>query len=245
MNNRYKRLFESEKSEGEFWPSFTDMLAAILLVMLLILTVYIDRVYADYRDQKAAADALKVEADALRIEADALKAEVEKVRGVREELVAELMAVFKKNGLDVSIDDKTGAIQFNSDVLFEYNQDQLSNTFKSQLKSIIPTYFKILYSEKYRDYIAEVIVEGHTDDKGAYLYNLDLSQRRAFNVVSYIISDEFGDFENKKFVIKGITANGRSFSHPIYIKDSKEINDQRSRRVEIKYRFVNITMDED
>lgn len=231
MNNRYKRLFESDKTEGEFWPSFTDMLAAILLVMLLILAVYIDRVYADYRVQKA--------------EADSLRVEVEKVRGVREELINELMTVFKENGLDVSIDAKTGAIQFTSNVLFEYNSDKLSDSFKVQLKEIMPTYFKILYSEKYRDYIAEVIVEGHTDDASTYLYNLDLSQRRAFSVVSYIISDEFGNFENKDHVIKGITANGRSYSQPIYIQGTTEIDDERSRRVEIKYRFVNTIIEEE
>lgn len=233
MNNRYKRLFDSDKTEGEFWPSFTDMLAAILLVILLILTVYIDRVFADYREQKE-------QAEALRLEADALRAEVDQMRGVREELVQELIAVFTDNGLDVSVDEKTGAIQFNSDVLFEFKSDKLSNTFKKQLKEIIPTYFSILYSEKYRDYIAEVIIEGHTDDEGGYLLNLDLSQRRAFSVVSYIISEEFGNFENKSHVVKGITANGRSYSQPILVPGTNEIDDDKSRRVEIKYRFVNI-----
>jgi len=124
MNNRYKRLFDSDKTEGEFWPSFTDMLAAILLVMLLILTVYIDQVFADYREQKA--------------EADALRVEVEQMRGVREELVQELMTVFQDNGLDVSVNEKTGDIQFTTDVLFEFNSDQLSSTFKQELKEFVP-----------------------------------------------------------------------------------------------------------
>ena len=35
MNNRYKRLFEDGDKEGDFWPTFTDMLATILLVVLL------------------------------------------------------------------------------------------------------------------------------------------------------------------------------------------------------------------
>ena len=70
--------------------------------------------------------------------------------------------------------------------------------------------------------------------------NLDLSQRRAYSVVRYIISDEFGDFENKPYVVKGITANGRSYSHPVLVQGTNEVNDDKSRRVEIKYRFVNI-----
>lgn len=226
MNNRYKRLFDSDKAEGEFWPSFTDMLAAILLVMLLILTVYIDRVFADYREQKA--------------EADALRVEVEQLRGVREELVQELLTAFKDKGLEVSVDEKTGDIQFTTDVLFDFDSDQLSESFKKDLKEFIPLYFSILYGEKYRDYIAEVIIEGHTDDEGSYLTNLDLSQRRAYSVVRYIISDEFGDFDNKQHVVKSITANGRSYSHPILVPGTTEVDDDKSRRVEIKYRFVNI-----
>jgi chemotaxis protein MotB len=90
---------------------------------------------------------------------------------------------------------------------------------------------------KYNDSIAEVVVEGHTDDKGDYMYNLDLSQRRAFSVVKYILSDEFGDFPYKNQVTKNITANGRSESQLKIVKG--KVDRAQSRRVEFEFRLKN------
>lgn len=229
MNNRYKRLFEANDHEGEFWPSFTDMLAAILLVMLLLLTVYIDRVYADYMKQKE--------------QAEEYRQQIEELQGVSQELIEKLITQFSDKGLDIEVDPKTGAIEFNSEFLFDYDSAKMSRSFKGQLQEIMPLYFSIIYSEEFRDHIAEVIVEGHTDDDGDYLYNLDLSQRRAHNVVSYILSEEFGTYENKNLVMKDITANGRSYSEPKYVGDTKEVDDDKSRRVEINYRLRNNLLD--
>ena len=47
-----------------------------------------------------------------------------------------------------------------------------------------------LLSEEYRDYVGEIIVEGHTDTTGQYLNNLALSQQRALAVATYCLSDE-------------------------------------------------------
>ena len=87
----------------------------------------------------------------------------------------------------------------------------------------------------YSDYIAEIIIEGHTDTQGAYMYNLELSQKRALSVCKYcldIISED--DRFDSDYIRSITTANGRSWSNPIYSADGK-IDMDASRRVEFKF----------
>ncbi len=70
------------------------------------------------------------------------------------------------------------------------------------------------------------------------MYNLELSQKRAFEVVKYILSDEFGQLtkEENEVLKSMLTANGRSFSNPI-MKEDRNIDVEKSRRVEFKFRL--------
>lgn len=55
----------------------------------------------------------------------------------------------------------------------------------------MPKYLDILLKSGYEEYIAEIIIEGHTDRDGSYMYNMKLSQERAYSVAEYILSDDF------------------------------------------------------
>ena len=41
-------------------------------------------------------------------------------------------------------------------------------------------------------YVSEIIIEGHTDTNGSYIYNLELSQQRAFSVAKYCLTESNG-----------------------------------------------------
>lgn len=161
--------------------------------------------------------------------------QIEYLTGIRRDIIEDLDKEFKKRDLDVVVDPKTGTIKFSNDLLFETGKAEIRPAFKNYLKEFIPVYFSILYG-KYKDHVSEVIVEGHTDDVGTFMYNLDLSQQRAFSVVSYILSDDFGDFPHKSTVKTQISANGRSFSRLKYTESGK-IDRKNSRRVELKFRL--------
>ncbi|WP_144530125.1 OmpA family protein, partial [Peribacillus simplex] len=81
------------------------------------------------------------------------------------------------------VDPQTGAIRFSGGVFFESNSSEVSPTGREYLEEFIPQYINILLSDRFRDEISQIIVEGHTDTAGGYLYNLQLSQDRALSVV--------------------------------------------------------------
>ena len=157
--------------------------------------------------------------------------------GIRTELVEALRQAFEGTA-KVSVDSKTGAIMFDSSVLFDFNMSELRPEGEEFLKDFLPQYFNVLLSDEFRDYVSEIIIEGHTDDVGDYITNLELSQQRALAVATYCLEDESGIIDPgvTETLRDIVTANGRSYSNPIYSEDGT-VNEEASRRVEIKFRL--------
>jgi len=86
-----------------------------------------------------------------------------------------------------------------------------------------------------KKYLERIVIEGHTDSDGAYLFNLNLSQQRAYAVMNYLLTLEFTKKNNIKPLL---VASGRSYLDPIYYKNGKE-NKYASRRIEIKFSLKN------
>lgn len=117
---------------------------------------------------------------------------------------------------------KDNAIVFNSpDVLFKVNKSDITPEFKTILKDFFPRYVKILTSKEYRDDIKEVRVEGHTSDtwasssskKEIYLKNMQLSQNRAYKVLSYCYSlEDAVTKDNRPWLESFFRANGMAFA---------------------------------
>lgn len=171
----------------------------------------------------------------------ATKSELQDIVGIRTDIIGALQSTF--NNSSMSVDAQTGSITFSSDVLFKYNSANLTDASKSSLKEVIPKYLDVLMQEQYRTYIAEIIIEGHTDTDGSYSSNMKLSYNRANAVADFCLDEKNGLSEEKIEQLQELlTVNGRSYSDPVYKKDSagkttEEIDMNASRRVEIKFRL--------
>lgn len=162
---------------------------------------------------------------------------LDKLVGVRSELIEALKKEFDDTDLGVRIDPQTGAIAFDSSILFDFNDDKLKPQGTEFLTEFFPRYMSILLSDEFREYISEIIIEGHTDTSGGYLLNLELSQRRALSVATFCLEDSNNILEiDVEELRKIITANGRSYSDPVY-DENGEVNMDASRRVEFKFRL--------
>jgi len=221
----------------------------------------LDRLGIDYGNLLSASNAAKQELEQARNvmqtqsnqlalyqkELTEKQTQLEQMVGVKAQIIEALSTELERHNIVVSVDAQTGAIALPSEMLFAVGENQLSGTGMSYLDRFLPVYLNVLLSEEFKPHVAEIIIEGHTDSTGksgrdAYLYNLELSQRRALSVSNYILRPQYMagnlllDGQQMNELRTLITASGRSFSALIYNEDGTE-NMKASRRVEIKFRL--------
>ena len=291
MKNR--RRNREAFAEHSYWQSYSDMMAALLLIFILLIAITL----AIYRQKTSDLDQTRLALNAAQSELDATiedlelsKAELEKsngelasslaelqqayaqaaltqeelnnayleienarqeltttkqelqdIVGIRTDIIGALQTAFSNSTMKV--DAQTGSITFSSDVLFRYNSASLTAESRETLKNIIPMYLDVLLQDQFRGYIAEIIIEGHTDTDGGDQSNMELSYERANAVADFCLNKSNGLSEEKiEQLQKLLTVNGKSWSTPVYLKDAAgnptgEVDMPASRRVEIKFRL--------
>lgn len=221
MNFFFKVTKPTKNEEKtDFWTSYSDLMSGMLLMFILLFILML------YHNQTAVAEEQRVMADA--------KQQLEDYLGVRKSIIEDLKKEFSKRQLNLEIDPDTGAISLPGNVLFSVDSTTITEEGLTFLYEFIPIYISTLLNGKYRNNIAQIIIEGHTDDTGSYIYNLELSQGRAFSVVRTIFSPGFPEFTYQEILPQFLTANGRSFSKPLYTKENT-IDKDKSRRVEFLF----------
>ena len=211
----------------DYWQSYSDMMAALLFMFILIMSITL---ISSYQNSEKIVEQNKL----LQEQKD----QISKILGIKPDIVRTLKA--ELDGFDVNIDDKTGDIMFKSDILFDYNMIHLKKEGSNFLNGFMPKYLSVILDEKYVPYIAEIIIEGHTDNQGSYMYNLKLSQDRALSVAEFCIGEKNTFLRGKKLeqLRKIITVNGKAYSNPVYKDSTKTVIDaEKSRRVEVKFRL--------
>lgn len=161
--------------------------------------------------------------------------------GVRTKIVRELTAALNKAALKASVDSNTGDIVLESAVFFDYGKNTIKEAGQAFLNQFIPIYLGVLLQPEYSDYLGEIIIEGHTDTQGDYLFNLELSQERALSVATYCLEMPGLNERQLEKLREILTAKGRSESDPIYNADGT-INMDACRRVEFKFRMKDSEM---
>ena len=215
------KLFNGKQEENP-WISISDLMSVLMMVFLFVSITYM----------------VKITIEKKRIETIAVTYE-----NLQNELYLDLKKEFGKNLKDWNavLDESTLSIRFEQpDILFEVGSAELKNNFKALLDDFFPRYLNILTSDKYKNDIEEIRIEGHTSsewfsktsEQQAYFNNMELSQNRTRKVLEYILRQDWNKnlFEWEK---KHLTANGLSSSKLIFDADGQE-NKEKSRRVEFR-----------
>jgi len=196
------------------WISISDMMSGLMLVFLFIAISFMVKVEAQMQEMKDVA-----------IEYRDTKV------NLNEALFEEFENDFKS--WDASITKDNSIIFSSEEVLFEVSKSKINNKFKVVLEDFFSRYIKILTTPEYKNEILELRVEGHTSDswlnatskEEIYLKNMQLSQDRAYEVLSFCYSLEKQTVvENRIWLEKHFRANGMAFSK---LKDA-----EKARRVE-------------
>ena len=160
------------------------------------------------------------------------KAKIKSLTGIKIKVISELK---QSLGNKVLIDANSGSLRLSSNILFDRGSHELKETSKKELKKVFIDYIGALISNRnIKSQLDRIVIEGHTDSDGTYLYNLNLSQKRAYAVMNYLLTLDFTKQNNIKPLL---VASGRSYLDAIQT-NNKEDKDA-SRRIEIKFSLKN------
>lgn len=276
-----RRKRKSNEEETSYWLSYSDMMAALLLVFVLIISFtmlqskrqyeqkerellsqqnvigeqqkemesqkgIMDKQKAQLNEQKKEMESQEAIVNQQKERMASQQAQLDKIIGVKSDLIAALRDEFDGSDLRVSVDSQTGAITFDASVLFDKGKYEIKEDGKKFLDQFLPRYFNVLLKNDFHQYVSEIIIEGHTDTTADYLYNLELSQQRALSVAKYCLDEKSSSISKDQIeqLQKIMTANGRSFSNPVY-NTNGSIDMDASRRVEFKFRLKDEEMVEE
>lgn len=196
--------------------SISDMMSGLMLVFLFISIGFMLEVESDKAKMRdVAAHYRDTQAD------------------INEALYAEFEDELKSWNATITKDNR---VVFDSpDTLFAVSSSKIDDKFKNILKDFFPRFVKILQSKKFATKVQDVRIEGYTSSEWAsatspeeiYLKNMQLSQKRAYAVLSFCYTlDDARVKENRKWLEEKLRANGMAFS--------KTVKKRQSRRVEFK-----------
>ena len=189
------------------------------------------------KDQKlanllTALDNKKTRYDDLLARLQKQRAQIRSLTGIQLKVIAALKETL---GNKINIDRHNGALRLSSNVLFDKGKSDLKEAAKTQLATAFNDYIGALVTNRaIRPHLDRIVIEGHTDSDGTYMYNLALSQRRALAVMNYLLTLPIAQKYNLK---KLLVASGRAYLDPI--RHGGLEDKDASRRIEIKFQLKN------
>jgi outer membrane protein OmpA-like peptidoglycan-associated protein len=210
---------DTQQSNQSHWIPLADLMTGLMMVFMLLTAAFMLRV--EQTTTLVVKEYEETKNDLLR----ALQAEFEKdLKQWNAELLGDMTIRFK-----------------DPNVMFATGSAHLSPQFQLVLQEFFPRYVKLLVSDKYKDAIKEVRIEGHTssvwntatDLRTGYFKNMELSQARTRSALQYLLS--LSDTSNHQdWLIKHVTANGLSSSKPITNDEASVEGQLANQRVEFR-----------
>jgi hypothetical protein len=203
-----------EEAEKPFWISFSDMMTALMVLFLVVMTVALLAVTHSIR-------------------------EGEKKKVMREDEIGMLMERIKGETMSfpgIAIRGQT--IDFGDQARFDTDSHRLSQDQEKHLRAFAPLILKIARDPLGKKWLKRVVVEGYADRRGTYLHNLNLSIQRSERVLCALLSrPEPGETpmatEDRRLIRELFLVGGASFN-------SLKKTPEESRRIELKLEFLEL-----
>jgi len=174
----------------------------------------------------------RVRYDALLAKMQRQKAQIRALTGIKLQVITALKEAL---GDKIDIDKKSGSLKLSSNILFDKGSAVLKEEAKTALKEAFEEYIGTLMRDRrIKPHLDKIIIEGHTDSDGGYLYNLELSQKRAFAVMNYLLTLDIAKRYNLKPLL---VASGRAYLDAVKVNGVED--KEASRRIEIKFTLKN------
>lgn len=231
------KLFKKMKNQHgdeSLWSSVSDLMSGLMIIFLFISVAFMSKVNNENL--------------VIKNEQKAIKEIVETYENLRMNIYNDLAEEFENDmeKLKIEIDPDDLSVTFKEpEVFFHIGSATLKPKFKEIINDFFPRYINIIYG-KYKENIEEIKIAGYTSSEwgtgekitmlDSYFNNMELSQSRTRNVLSYVMKLD-ATKSHRDWLIEHITANGMSYSHRKYMDDDNTKEDKiKSRRVEFKIR---------
>lgn len=199
-----------DEAEKPFWISYADLMTALMVLFLVVMSVALLAVTKKISDEERA----KVEYDA---EVAQFLTEIERAT---------------RRYPEVSLDRARGVIDFGSKATFPDRGYRLTEDQARDLRAFVPEILALAASPRGERLLKRVVVEGFTSPTGTYLFNLNLSLQRSQSVLCALFAepspDELRMMPTQLRQIRDLfLVGGYSFN-------SVRATDAESRRVELR-----------
>jgi len=203
----------SDEAEKPFWISFADLMTAMMVLFVLVMSVALLAVTKTV-------------------------SEAERKKAEREQDVQRLLDKVEKAAapFGVTVDRKRQVVDFGDRARFDTGSYQLTRDQAKLLRAFVPKVLDIARDDLGKRVLKRIVVEGYTDQRGTYLYNLNLSMQRSQRVLCALL-DKPGSEERplegreQEEVRELFLVGGYSFN------SSKPTLDE-SRRIELRLEFL-------
>lgn len=214
----------SDSQEPEYWLSYSDLMAGLLMVFALLLMAAL---HQEGR-RKCQIEIYERTAQAMR-----------ELLDTRQRVIRELQERF--DGGDRVVVDSAGTVRFAGSLLFDQASAEVSPDGRVELGVFAREYFPVLLDNAgFRSQLERIVVEGHTNDDGPYELNLALSHSRSLAVMQVLLTEAEAYRDELEQLV---TANGRSFADLVYLPDGS-VDKASSRRIEIQFQLDDRTLAE-
>ncbi len=168
MISKYILLGSRNKDEGEkpFWISFADLMSALMVMFLLVMSVALLAV----TNEVSESDRTKAKREQ---EIDQLLAKIEK-------------AAEKHPG--IFVDKNRAIIDFGERARFDTGSSQLSHEQAQYLSEFTSEILLIAQEDLGKKWLKRIVAEGFADQRGDYLLNLNLSLQRSQRVLCVLLA---------------------------------------------------------
>lgn len=205
-----------DEAEKPFWISFADLMSALMVLFLLVMSVALLAV--------------------TKTVTDAERAKVERERDIVTLLDKVKQAAAHFPG--VSVDKNRNVIDFGDRARFDTASHQLNVDQAKLLRAFVPEILTIARDGLGQKWLKRIVVEGFSDQRGTYLFNLNLSLQRSQRVLCVLLAPPLPDetpmqADEMEQIRELFLVGGYSFN-------SAKSSFDESRRIELRLEFLDI-----
>ena len=203
-----------DQAEKPFWISFSDLMSALMVLFLVVMSVALLAVTRTVSETER----LKAERE------HEIELLLQRVQNAAQEF----------GGLNV----EGQSVDFGDRARFDFGSYDLTTAQSTLLRAFVPKVLEIARDPLGRKWLKQIVVEGFTDQKGTYLFNLNLSLQRSQRVLCTLLAEptsgERPMTDAEKEQIRALfLVGGYSFN-------SAKSKPEESRRIELQLEFRGI-----